>query len=666
MDQPQPGTILGHYRILRRIGAGGMGVVYEAQDLKLGRHVAIKMLAGTSPDPLTLERFWREARTASALNHPGICTVYEINDSLTQPFLVMELLDGDSLDRLYGGRPMPIPQLIDLGIQVADAIDAAHRRSVLHRDIKPANIYVLPGGQIKILDFGLARFDTGDSESAVSLPRHMLTTPGSALGTIAYMSPEQARGESVDARSDIFSLGVVLYEMATGYHPFGGATTAVVFDKLLNYNPPAPTSLNHEIPPGIEHILAKALEKDRELRYQSAADLRADLRRLQRGASHPVPAAAVTPLPAYGNQLPAQPPVQPAAAQHPSQYPGMTRVGSAPSQTPAASPVQAAPAIQTPPARPAPPPAQPAAQSPLQTPPQPPPQARALTPASPAAQHPDPVLPPLRPSLHTAPAPAPKPAAKPVPETVRESAAAEPAAPEPVAPQPPADISDTLIRPAALPHSPQASTGVASVPAPAPVSAPRSVSSGSVPAAARRSAGQRKPSRIPEGQANRDSVVGKTVIIVAAVVITVAAIWSGVAHQNDDSNVPAASSSVPATPNNPSGVAPVSAQTTTPSAAPASPTPAAFSPVTDKGVQMQFATGSCQGTLHLTAASLHFACPGHSLSLTHAQVQAISGNAIIDQSGNQWTFTIQGMTPDQVQTLLSTWYAALPPESTQQ
>ena len=287
VNQPEPGSILGHYTIVHRLGAGGMGVVYEAEDMKLGRHVALKILSGTA-DAGALERFWREARAASALNHPGICTLYEINESESQPFLVMELLEGQSLDRLYGGKAVPLPKLLDLGIQIADALDAAHRKGILHRDIKPANIFVTTSGQTKILDFGLARFEDHVSEETAAAgisARNMLTTPGSTLGTIAYMSPEQARGEPLDQRSDVFSLGVVLYEMSTGKHPFEGTTTAVVFDKLLNYIPPAPISLNQELPPEIEGLLNKALEKDRDIRYQSAADLRADLRRLQRSSS---------------------------------------------------------------------------------------------------------------------------------------------------------------------------------------------------------------------------------------------------------------------------------------------------------------------------------------------------------------------------------------------
>jgi serine/threonine protein kinase len=300
------GTLRGHYKIVRRLGQGGMGVVYEAEDQKLGRSVAIKLLPeATRQDPAALERFWREARTASSLNHPGICTIHELNESGDQPFIVMELLEGQSLDKLYYRRPMPYPRLLDLGVQVADALDAAHRKGILHRDIKPGNIFLSPSGQVKILDFGLAKIEEGyaaqgmaggdNGNPTLAEPHDLLTSPGAAVGTIAYMSPEQARGELLDPRSDVFSLGVVLYELATGQHPFSGTTTAVTFDRILNYAPTAPVSLNHELPPEFEETLNKTLEKDRELRLQSAAELRADLKRLQRkssGGSTPRPITA--------------------------------------------------------------------------------------------------------------------------------------------------------------------------------------------------------------------------------------------------------------------------------------------------------------------------------------------------------------------------------------
>ena len=275
-----------------------MGVVYEAEDQKLGRSVAIKLLPeATRQDPAALERFWREARTASSLNHPGICTIYELNESGDQPFIVMELLEGQSLDKLYYRRSMPYPKLLDFGVQVADALDAAHKKGVLHRDIKPGNIFLSPSGQVKILDFGLAKLEEGyaapgsargdksDATMAEPFANDRLTSPGSAIGTIAYMSPEQARGEALDGRSDVFSLGVVLYELATGQHPFSGSTTAVTFDRILNSAPTAPVSLNSDLPPEFEETLNKTLEKDRELRLQSAAELRAELKRLQRKSS---------------------------------------------------------------------------------------------------------------------------------------------------------------------------------------------------------------------------------------------------------------------------------------------------------------------------------------------------------------------------------------------
>ena len=291
------GTLLGHYRVTRRLGRGGMGVVYEAEDQKLRRSVAIKILPeATRSDLAALERFWREARAASSLNHPGICTIHELNESGDHPFIVMELLEGQSLDKL-DRRAMPYPKLLDFGVQVADALDAAHKKGVLHRDIKPGNIFVSPSGQVKILDFGLAKFedpdlnlattlrDEGNENVAAHVPQQLLTSPGSTLGTIAYMSPEQARGEALDARSDVFSLGVVLYELATGKHPFIGSTTAVTFDHILNAAPTAPISINPELPLEFDGVLNKVLEKDREIRCQSAAELRVDLKRLQRKSS---------------------------------------------------------------------------------------------------------------------------------------------------------------------------------------------------------------------------------------------------------------------------------------------------------------------------------------------------------------------------------------------
>jgi serine/threonine protein kinase len=292
------GTFVGHYKIVKRLGQGGMGVVYSAVDLKLGRPVAIKFLIEASRDDhVALQRFWREARTASSLNHPGICTIYELNESAATPFIVMELIQGTSLEKLHRGQPMPFPKLLDLGVQVADALDAAHHKSILHRDIKPANILLTNLGQAKLLDFGLAKLDdTGTAELRIDHTSptaiNPLTSSGSLMGTVAYMSPEQARGEILDVRSDLFSLGVVLYEMATGSHPFSGDTTALVFDHILNHAPTAPNSLNPQLPAEFEDLLIKSLEKDRELRTQSAAELRADLKRLQRKSTSNRVAAA--------------------------------------------------------------------------------------------------------------------------------------------------------------------------------------------------------------------------------------------------------------------------------------------------------------------------------------------------------------------------------------
>jgi eukaryotic-like serine/threonine-protein kinase len=301
-----PGTLLGHYKIVRRLGRGGMGVVYEAVDQKLGRHVAVKLLANAVDAPATrdsdsaLERFWREARAVSSLNHPGICIIHELDETAVPPFLVLELLEGSSLEKLYRGHAMPYPKLVAMGMQLADALDAAHRKGILHRDIKPANIFITSSGQAKLLDFGLAKLDeacVGSDASTAVIP---LTDSGSAVGTVAYMSPEQARGDPLDLRSDLFSLGVVLYEMATGQHPFSGSTTAVVFDRILNHPPAPPVSLNPELPVEFENILNKTLEKDRELRCQSAAELRADLKRLQRNSSSgsvAIPAVPAASLP---------------------------------------------------------------------------------------------------------------------------------------------------------------------------------------------------------------------------------------------------------------------------------------------------------------------------------------------------------------------------------